>query len=293
MASILITGATGQLGQEVVKSLLSRTEASNIAAMVRNPEKEEAVDIAGRGVELRKADYGDYESLVKAFQGISKLYFVSGSDIPHRLPQHENVVKAAVEAGVGHVVYTSFERINETETSPIAMVAEAHIKTEAWLKSSGITYTILKQNLYLDMLPMYLGEKVMETGVIYLPAGNGKTGFVSRKDMANLAAEILTSKGHENKSYDVTAEKAYSFAEVAEELSGITGKSIQYVSPSLEEYNNTLTKAGVPAQFIALFAGFAQGIAQGEFEQTSDIIFRVTGKHPVSVPEFLQQVYKG
>lgn len=291
MNKILVTGATGQLGYEVVKSLLSRTDASHIAALVRNPENEKAVDIAAQGVELRQADYDDYHSLVKAFQGIDKLYFVSGNDISRRIPQHENVVKAAKEAGIKHIIYTSFERKNETDTSPIAAVAKGHLKTEELLKSSGLAYTILKHNLYLDILPMYIGEQVIERGMIYLPAGNGKTGFVTRKDMAEMAAAILTTEGHENQSYDVTAEKTYSFGEIAGLLSRFTGKNVQYVSPSPEEHQKTLTEADVPIEVITLFSGFAQSIAQGDFDQTSDLIFRVTGKHPVSIPDFLQQVY--
>jgi len=165
MSKILVTGATGGLGSAVVNALLAKTEASNIAVLVRDAAKVEA--LKEKGVNILVGDYSDFDSLVAAFQGIDKLYFVSGNDIHNRIPQQENVVKAAVAAGVKHVVYTSFQRKNETATSPIAFVAEGHLKTEEWLKASGLTYTILKHGLYTDLLPMFVGEQVLETGVIY------------------------------------------------------------------------------------------------------------------------------
>ena len=99
-----------------------------------------------------------------------------------------------------HLIYTSFVRKNDTATSPIAMLAKSHIETEKFIKASGIPFTILKNSLYAEVLPMFLGEKVLETGV-YLPAGNGKAAFTTRLDMAEAGAAVLTGNGHENKEY--------------------------------------------------------------------------------------------
>ena len=143
---ILVTGATGPLGKAVVESLLKKTPASNITALVRDPAKSEA--LKEQGVDIRQGDYNNYDSLVKAFTGIDKLYFVSGNDIPNRSTQQANVVRAAKQAGVKHILYTSFQRKNETFSSPIALVAQSHLQTEKALKESGIPYTILKHTLY-------------------------------------------------------------------------------------------------------------------------------------------------
>lgn len=291
MNRILVTGATGQLGKEVVNQLLNKTNASNLAVMVRDASKAE--ELKTKGVEIRTGDYNDYPSLVGAFKGIDKLYFVSGSDHLSRIPQHENVVKAAKEAGVKHVVYTSAQRKNDSDSSPVAIINEAHIKTENWLKESGMTYTILKHAIYLDMVPAFLGEQILETGVAYLPAGEGKVAFTLRADMAEVAAVILTSAGHENKIYEITNEKAVSFSEIAADISQLTGKSIVYVSPSQEEYFQTLSAARVPIDYAKLFAGFAEAFKQQELGLTNNTIETLIGRKPVSVAQFLKQVYGG
>lgn len=289
MSKILVTGATGQLGKEVVEHLLSRTNTSNLAVLVREASKTEGLKT--KGIDVRVGSYDDYNSLIKAFNGIDKLYFVSGNDITNRTQQHENVVKAAKEAGIKHVVYTSFMRKNETETSPIAMVAMAHIKTEKWLKESGMKYTILKHNIYMDMLPMFIGETILETGILYLPAGYEKVAFTLRSEMAEVASIILTTESHENKIYDITNDKAVSFSDIALIISEISGKTINYVSPTQEEYIKTLTDAAVPMEYIGMFAGFAEAFKQSEFNQTGNDIEILTGRKPTSVNIFLKKVY--
>ncbi len=289
MGKILITGATGQLGGEVVRQLLTKTPATNIAVLVRDAAKAEA--FGKQGIETRIGDYNDYGSLAKAFQNTDKLFFVSGNDIPNRLVQHKNVVKAATAAKVGHIVYTSFQRKNESSDSPIAFVADAHIKTEQWIKASGLTWTILKNALYTDGLPMFIGDKVLETGVIYFPSGEGKTSFTLRKDLAAGSAAVLTSEGHENKSYEFSSDSSLSFGEIAALLSKLTGKKIVHISPSLSEYKETLTKAGVPAPIVGLLAGFGEGIRQGEFDFPDTKLARLIGRETGTVEEFLKSVY--
>ncbi len=291
MSKILVTGATGSLGGAVVNFLLNKVSRDEIAVLVRDAEAEKAVALKTLGVEIRTGDYNAHDSLLKAFRGIDKLYFVSGSDIAVRTKQHENVVKAAREVGVKHVVYTSFERRNESENSPIAMVAEAHIKTEKWLKESGLTYTILRHNVYMDFIPMFIGENALETGVIYLPAGDGRAAFVLRTDMAEASAAILTSQGHENREYHISADTAVSYAEIAAILGELSGKEIKYVSPSQQEYVKTLSEAGVPMEYVQVFAGFAEATRQGEFAHTTNTLERLIGRKPVSVREFLEQVF--
>lgn len=287
---ILVTGATGHFGKSTIDFLLKKgISSTNIVALVRDEEK--AAEIKSKGVALRIGDYDNYNSLIDAFIGVEKLLFVSGSDIFNRGAQHQNVVKAAKESGVKHVVYTSFQGKNETESSPLWPVAQSHLQTEAWLKESGIDYTILKNTLYMEFVPAFLGEKVIETGVIYLPAGNGKVGAVLRSEMAEATAAILASSKHAGKTYRFTNHEAFSYQEVAEYLSEITDKTINYISPTAEEYANTLTKHGVPADFIGLFSSFAVAQAKGELEMVGSDLEQLLGRKPTSVKTFLTQIY--
>ncbi|TLX71039.1 SDR family oxidoreductase [Labilibacter sediminis] len=289
MNKILVTGASGNLGKSVIKHLLTKMDAENIAVLVRNTDKIE--DLKNEGIDVRIGDYTKYESLVAAFNCIDKLFFISGSDFEGRSMQHKNVVNAAKETRVKHVIYTSFQRKNEEKTSPISFVVEDHIDTETWLKESGMEHTILKHNLYMDMLPLFVGKEVLETGLIYLPAGEGKAAFTLREDMAEVAAHILTTEGHENKEYDITADKAYSYYDIATIISNISGKTIRYTSPSVEEFNKTLTEAGVPAEYIGLFAGFSLAMIEGELDNTNSIIEKLIGRKATSVEEYLKEVY--
>eukprot|EP01029_Cantina_marsupialis_P012942 TRINITY_DN286_c0_g1_i3.p2 TRINITY_DN286_c0_g1~~TRINITY_DN286_c0_g1_i3.p2 ORF type:complete len:291 (+),score=38.90 TRINITY_DN286_c0_g1_i3:7705-8577(+) len=289
MSKILITGASGNLGKSVIKNVLNKVDASDVAVLVRDPKKVEYLE--NGGVEVKAGDYNHYESLVNAFRGIDKLFFISGSEFEGRAKQHENVVNAAKEAGVKHVVYTSFLRKDESAASPIAFIVADHIETEKWLRESGMNYTILKHNLYMDMLPLFVGDKVLETGAIYLPAGEGRAAYTLREDMAEVAAHILTTDGHENKEYDITSDKSYSYGEIADIISKVSGKKISYVSPSVEEFNKTMTEAGVPEEYIGLFAGFSLAISKGELHENNTIIEELTGRKVTSVEDYLKEVY--
>lgn len=286
---ILISGATGHLGKAAIDVLLTKVPASSLAVLVRDASK--ATEYKTKGIDIRIGDYNDYASLAKAFKGVDKLYFISSSDIAHRLQQQTNVVRAAKDSGVKHVVYTSFQRKNETETSPIALVAQAHIQTERLLKESGLTYTILKHSLYADMLPMFIGDKVLETGIIFQPAGNGKVSFATRTDMAEAGAVILTTKDHENKVYEISGASSYSYNDVAEAIGSLTGKKITYISPTSEEFQQELTNAGVPAEYVGVFASFSEAIRQGEFDFPDSTLETLLGRKPVSLKDFLKTVY--
>ncbi|QEK50673.1 SDR family oxidoreductase [Pedobacter aquae] len=287
---ILVTGATGQFGKAAINALLEKgIKAHQILALVRNEQSAE--DLKNMGVGIVMGDYDQYTSLVSAFKGVDKLLFVSGSDIIKRHKQHQNVIHAAQEAGVKHLIYTSFQRKNETETSPLWIVAQSHIQTEQWIKESNISYTILRNNLYMDFLPGFIGEKVLQTGVIYVPAENGKVSAVLRSEMAEAAATILATTGHEGKEYNFTNTEAVSYQEIAQLITEVSGKVINYISPSVEEYMKTLSDYGVPADVIGIFSSFALAQAKGELDRVSTDLEVLLGRKPSSVKDFLSSLY--
>jgi NAD(P)H dehydrogenase (quinone) len=287
---ILVTGASGHFGKTTIQFLLQRgIPASEVVALVRNEGQTPAFTEEGIGVAI--GDYDDYASLVKAFKGIDKLLFVSGNDIGKRLTQHEHVIKAATTAGVKHIVYTSFERKNDTPTSPLWVVAQSHIQTENWLKESGMNYSILKNNLYMDFLPGFIGEKVIETGTIYVPAGNGNISAVLRSEMAEAAAAVLANANYVNREYQFSNTEAADYPAIAAAITAVTGKKINYISPTADAYANTLQQYGLPAEVIGIFAGFAVAQAQGELDATSSDLTSLLGRKPVSVLDFIREYY--
>lgn len=287
---ILITGSTGPFGSSAINFLMKKgVPAKDISALARNEEK--ASGLKKTGVKVIIGNYDDYDSLVNAFKGIEKLLFVSGSEIEKRDRQHENIIRAAGEASVEYIVYTSFDRKNDNEDSPIGLITRTHIETENKIRKSGINYTFLRNALYAEGLPMFLGKDVLKNG-IYLPAGNGKVPFASRTDMAEVAAKILSSgKEHYGKSYKTVNTKNYSFNDIAGILSEITGSQIKYVSPAPEEFTSNLTHAGVPKEAIAGIVGWIEGIKQGYFESENSDFEMLLGRKPYDLKAILEKVY--
>lgn len=289
MSNILITGATGHLGKATISALLNKgVNAGKVAALVRNEKK--AQDLKEMGIKILVADYEDYNSLVKAFACVDQLLFISGSDVMNRNQQQQNVVKAAVEAKIKHVIYTSALNRLPIEQSAISFVSQAHVKTEKWLAESGLNYTILQNSLYADVIPQFIGD-VLNTQTIYLPAAQGKTAFVVRTDIAEAAAAVLTSYGHNGKTYKITNTESYTYQDVADTISDITGKSITYISPTVEDFTTTLENAGLPAETIGGVTAFALAQANDEFNVTGTDLEVLLNRKPTNLKKYLIDIY--
>jgi NAD(P)H dehydrogenase (quinone) len=284
---ILITGATGNLGKATLEFLLKKVPASSVAAMARQPEK--LASFKSLGVDIRQGDYKDPASLLSAFAGIDTLFLVSSSDLTDRSTQHINAVNAAKQAGVKHIVFTSFQR-NMDSGSPIQFLAQSYIDTERHLKASEIPYTLLKNGLYAEVLPMFLGQNVFETG-IFFPAGTTPSSYTSRTDMAEAAAAVLAGTGHENKEYVLATEENVTMAQIAEMLSTLSGKHVGYIDPPKDVFADALTKAGVPPEMIGMAAGFAEAIKLGEFSSQKTSLEKLLGRKPAQLRDILRSLF--
>jgi len=285
---ILVTGATGHLGNAVISSLLERgIAASNIAALVRDEKK--AANLKDKGIQIKIGNYHDFESLKNALQDVNKLLLISSSDMNDRIGQHKNMINAAQEAGVSHIVYTSID-IKDFHQSSIPFVSQIHADTADYLKQIAIPYTLMNNTLYADLIPLFAGENALEDG-IFFPAGAGKTPFLPRTEMAEAVAVVLTTAGHENKEYAIAAETAYSFEEIAGLLSVIKGKPVNYHKPDADAYIAQLVKAGIPKDNAAFFAGFGEAIGNGEFNTERSDLKKLLNRSPVSLEDFLRSIY--
>jgi len=290
---ILVTGATGHYGTKVLEHLLHKgIEAQYLTALVRDAAKGQALQ--DQGIKLRVGDYADVESLVQAFQGIDTLLLVSSNDrgaVENRTAHHLNVIHAAKAAQVKQLVYTSFVTKPGFQDSAIAGFLTSHAQTEQAIKDSGLTYTILQNGIYLEMIPLFAGAQVAETGVIFFPAQAGKASWVLRAELAEAAAHVLTTQGHENKTYVLANPAATSFQDIAQDLSESLGKDIRYQSPPVEEFQATLQQAGVPEVYIGLFTMWASAVAQGVLDIEDSTLATFLGRQPTTTAQFITQVY--
>ncbi|HUC91138.1 MAG TPA: SDR family oxidoreductase [Paenibacillus sp.] len=284
--SIYVTGATGELGSLVITHLLKQMSASRITAIVRNVEK--ASSLAERGIEVRYGDYSDPASLAKAFAGASRLLFVSSpdSDDTNRIVQHANVVKAAKEAGVGHIAYTSFA-FAEQSAIPLAHV---HLATEHAIRTTGIPYTFLRNSLYTEVFVNPALHASVEHGAVVTNTGTGTLNTATRNDLAAAAAEVLAGEGHENKTYTLVSDQTWSFDELARIMSEITGKPIVHRAVSFAEQKSMLIHdAGLPEPVAGMIAGIYQAVAEGETSKTSGDLRSLIGT-PAPLKDTVKQV---
>ncbi|MFG1803431.1 SDR family oxidoreductase [Micromonospora carbonacea] len=278
--SIVVTGATGHLGELIVAALLRRgVPAGEIVALGRDAGK--LAGLAGHGVATRQVDYTDPGSLRAAFAGADRLMFVSGSEVGQRVAQHHNVVAAAREAGVGLVVYTS---IANADRSGMILAGE-HLATERELTASGLPYVILRNGWYLenytDQLATYLQFGV--TGA----AGDGRVSAATRADYAEAAAAALTGAAETNRVYELGG-PAFTLTELAEEVSRQTGQAVGYTDLPAEKLTEVLVSAGLPEGFAAVLADSDLGLARGELYVDGDDLAKLIGREPTTLAEALR-----
>ncbi|MFD4788914.1 NAD(P)H-binding protein [Streptomyces sp. NPDC058459] len=269
--SIVVTGATGNLGRLVIEELLLRRPATEVAAVVRDAAR--AADLGARGVELRVADYNAPQTLRGAFRPGDVVLLISGSEIGRRVPQHTAVIDAARAAGVARLVYTSMLGCADADFT----LMREHHATEQAVIASGLTFTLLRNAFYTEGYTAQIAQQT-EHGVVGA-AGEGRIGSATRADLAAAAVAAVTQDGHENATYELAGDSAWTFADYAAELSRQTGRTITYTDLSGDAYAQVLTGAGLPAEMVRLLVDVdvtfvARGLAEGGSGDLSRLIGR-------------------
>ncbi|MFT3769432.1 MAG: SDR family oxidoreductase [Minicystis sp.] len=282
---LLVTGAGGHLGRRVVELLLSQ-DVGPIIATTRDPDK--IADLRARGVDVRRADFDAPATLAEAFAGAGRLLLISTDALDRpgrRIEQQRSAVAAAVKAGVDHVIYTSAPKASPS--SPIVVVPD-HYATEQALEQSSLGYTILRNNLYSELL---LGAipRAVATGQLIAAAGEGATAYITREDCARAAAAALASSFTGRRILEITGPAALKQSELARIAAEITGKPVTYVPISRAALEDGLQKAGLPAPIAAVYASFDEGISQGLLDVVTSAVEDLTGKAPEDVRSFLSR----
>ncbi|MGW1355662.1 SDR family oxidoreductase [Streptomyces sp. NPDC002409] len=276
--SIVVTGATGALGRLVVEELLATVPASGIAAVVRDAEK--AAPLAGRGVELRVADYDRPETLKDAFRAGDRVLLISGSEVGRRVPQHTAVIEAAKEAGVAQLAYTGILGGPDADFR----LADEHRATERLILDSGLPHTFLRNGWYTENYTANLAP-VLAHGAVVANAGEGRIASATRADYAAAATAVLTGEGHIGAAYELSGDVAWSLAEYAAEIARATGKEIAYRNVPAAEHREILVGAGVPEFFAEILVDVDEAIGRGRLAGTSGDLARLIGRPTTPLAE--------
>jgi uncharacterized protein YbjT (DUF2867 family) len=242
---ILVTGATGTNGTELIKRLSAA--GAKTRALVRNPDKATALRLPN--VELARGDYSDRASLDTAMKGATAVFLLSPVD-QRQVELEANVIDAAKAARVGRIV--KFSVIHAAADSPSRLV-RWHFEAESRIRASGIPFTFIRPNMFMQEILRQV-DAMRGQGAFYLPLGGVRVSLVDTRDIAEVAEAALTKSGHEGKTYDLTGPAALSFDEVAEKISAVSGKKINFVPISMEQFKQAFAGMGAP-QWLADIIG--------------------------------------
>ena len=263
--TIAISAATGQLGRLALAALQARGHAP--IALVRDPAK-----AAGLMAETRAFDYKAADSLAPALAGVETLVLISSNDTDDRIGQHRNAIAAAKAAGVGRILYTSILR---ADTSPLLLAAD-HKGTEEIIRASGIGFTLLRNGWYTENHTGSLGGAIA-AGALIGSAGEGRFSTAARADYAEAIA-VAAGAGHEGAVYELAGDTSHSYADLAAEVSRLTGRAIPYNDLPPAVYAGILQGFGLPEGFAHVLADADVQAGQGGLFDDSRTLSRLIGR---------------
>ncbi|WP_186815224.1 SDR family oxidoreductase [Terrabacter aerolatus] len=274
--SLAVTGSTGWLGGLVARDLAGRGVAQRL--LVRDVSR--APDLAGSLA--APCSYREADAARAALEGVETLFMVSAAESEDRLHEHRTFVDAAAAAGVRQVVYVSFFGAAPDATFTLA---RDHAATEQHLRDSGMAWTFLRDNLYLEFMDHMVGDD----GVVRGPAGEGRAAVVSHDDIARVAvAVLLDPHAHAGATYDLTGPESLTFAEMAETITDVTGREVRFHDETLEEAYASRAVYGAPDWQVDAWVSTYTAVAAGELDGVSGDVERLTGRRPTSLREYLE-----
>jgi uncharacterized protein YbjT (DUF2867 family) len=285
---ILLTGVTGKTGGETAKQLLQK--GARLRALVRDEAR--AADLRAAGVELVVGDVSDADTVRRALKGAEKA-FLTLPNGRHQLEQEKQFTDLAVAAGVKHLVkMSSMEAVAHAETP----IPRAHWAVEEYIRASGLTWTMVKPNFFMQNLLSSAGS-IKAQRRFSLPMGNGTTGMADIRDIGAVCAEVLTGdgpagqgfagRGHAGQSYEITGPEVLTFHEVADRFSAVLGEKVEYVPMPMEQFRERMSKILEPWHLNAVCELFRE-IAEVGLDHTTDTFRKLIGRDPIAVRQFIQ-----
>lgn len=281
---ITITGASGQLGREIAGALACLISPEAVRLGTRNPEN--IRDFADRGFQTVRIDFEDPDGMRRAFEDSSELLIICGDAANEvRVLQHRNAIDAAKAAGVGHVFYTSFVNPEPDSLFPFARV---HADSEAYLSQSGLSYTFLRNNHYVENIGKAL-EAARATGVLSLPGAKGKVAYIPRSDIAMATAGALVNTEFRAASYELTGPEALDLMDIARIASDVWGKTIVAREMGVDEFRALLVSRELPKYLIDAQVGIRLASGAGEYSRVGPDAERLAGRPVRSLRDYLMR----
>jgi uncharacterized protein YbjT (DUF2867 family) len=293
--TILVTGASGTVGSEVVKRLTSPSSLSSgsrIRAAIHSKNKADKLRDENNIVEIVNMDYDRQETIVDALNGVDKLFLLT-LPTPNMTEIASSLIKEAKKNDVKHIVKLS---VIDADAEPGIMITRLHRQEEKIIEESGIPYTFLRAGAFMQNFINFFGQTIKTQNAIYIPAGNGKVSFVDVRDIAAVATKILLAKNngtkskqqYENKKYDITGNEAISYSQSAEILSSILGRRISYVNVSEEEASKAMKNTGMEDWLVDALLEIYNIIRSGHASHTTATIEQITRRKPISFEQFVR-----
>jgi len=277
---ILVTGSTGKVGQQLVAALKAKGVA--FKALARSEASFNA--LSALGVEAVKGDLGDPASMKAALQGVEKLFLLSSASHFDRL--EIGAIEAAQAAGVKHVVQLSAQGASADSSNPLL---RAHARAERALEDSGLSFTILRPNFFMQNWVAFFSQGIKAGQPVYVNAGEGRLAWIDTRDIADVAAAALTEPGHEGLVYDLTGDEALSYGEVAARLGKLLGRDVAYVPVPDSAAFQAMKGMGLDAWYAYGMVTLHQGVRRGLAEPTTGTVELVTAKAPRNIDAFLKE----
>ena len=280
--SVIVTGASGQLGRLVAQELLDRLSPDELILVTRRPHS--LADLEERGVEVRRGDFDEPESLVDAFAGGDRMLMISTMAIGQRTQQHRAALEAAAAAGVRHVAYTSLT--NPVSGHPTGILADENRETEEMLEQSDLAWTALRNAAYAE-LQIPLGAIAVTYGKLVTNAGAGRVAPISRSDCAAAAAVVLTTDGHEGRAYEITGPEALTQPDIAALLSEVSGRPVEVIPSSDRRLMWGLIRLGTPKPVARSIVQLGVATREGYFDVVDPAFEELVGRRPRTLRDVL------
>lgn len=276
-AKILVTGATGSTGAEVIRQLLAMGEP--LRALVHHQRS--GLKVAAE-LEIVVGEYDNPATMKPAFVGIEKVYAVTPVD-PKSVEWMQCLINTAVDAGVKHLVKLS--AMNASTRSAVTLLRN-HGITDENLRSSGLSFTIIQPSTFMQNV-FWSIDTIKAQGALYQPVADTRQSMVDIVDVAAVVVKALTEPGHENNSYLLTGPAALSYNEVASDIAAAIGKPVQYIAVPAEVAKQSMLNMGMSPWLVQSLLELSAEVATGNFATISEDIQRLLGRPPNNFKDFI------